>query len=72
MSLELHILTRSKLLPDPEYDSLTALFFVLSVDENCKDVCKKTGRPTENGSCKKEGFYSLNIKPEGMITSALV
>jgi len=55
MSLEVHVVTRSRLLPDPEYDSLTSLFFVIATDENCKDVCKKTGRPTQNGSCVKEG-----------------
>ena len=55
MSLEIHVNTRSRLRPDPEYDSLTSLFFVFAADEGCKDVCKRTGKPTQNGSCIDEG-----------------
>jgi len=65
--MEIHVTTRSRLLPDPEYDPISALFFVFSSDENCDQVCRKTGEPTQNGSCIIEGklhlkFISLIVK----------
>ena len=55
MSLEVHVTTRSRLLPDPEYDGVSAIVFVISSDEGCENVCKRSGEPTLNGSCLEEG-----------------
>jgi hypothetical protein len=59
MSLEVHVTTRSKLLPDPEYDQLSAIFFVIANDEGCGAVCRKSGQPSQNGSCLQEGHFFL-------------
>jgi len=32
LSLEVHVVTRENLLPDPQYDSITALFYAIHSD----------------------------------------
>ena len=58
----LRMISLFRLFPDPEYDTLSSLFFVFSSDEGCsKKICKKSGQPTQNGSCIQEGKQCCQV-----------
>jgi hypothetical protein len=52
MSMELHTLTRQKLMPDPEFDEIAAIFITITND------APETGKRPLKRQCKI-GIYRL-------------